>query len=90
MANEIRIPAPLRRFTGGARSVPATGNTLGELLQDAVRQHPELAGRLYAADGSLRADARVFIGADEPDGDPLAAAVAAGDVITILPPIAGA
>jgi len=90
MANELRIPAPLRRLTGGARSVTVAGEHVAELLADAVRQHPELGGRLFTADGTLRADARLFIDGDEPDGDPLAAPVAPGQVLTILPPIAGA
>ena len=90
MAHEIRIPAPMRRLTNGERTIRATGATLAAALQDAVRQHPDLAGRLFADDGTLRLDARVFIGGDEPAGDPLAAPLADGEVVTILAPIAGA
>ena len=90
MSVEIRIPAPLRRFTGGTRAVQAAGATVGEVLQDAVRQYPELGPRLFTAEGGVRGDARVFVGGDEPEGELLAAAVTAGAVVTILPPIAGA
>lgn len=89
MAIRIRIPAALRRYTDGAKQVTVSGGTLGELLADAAKQHTELQARLFDAAGALRADARVFVNGDEP-ADGLAAAVADGAEVTILPPIAGA
>jgi molybdopterin converting factor small subunit len=90
MAIEIRIPAALRRYTGGARRIAAAGATLDAVLHDAVRQHPDLKDRLFTAAGGLRSDARVFIGSADPGEDPLAAQVREGEPVTILPPIAGA
>ncbi|MBI2301016.1 MAG: MoaD/ThiS family protein [Armatimonadetes bacterium] len=89
MAVEIRIPAALRRFTGGARRVEVAAGTLAEVLAGVFGQHPDLRGRMLTAEGGLRADARVFIAGDEPEQG-LATAVGDGAEVTILPPIAGA
>lgn len=88
MPVQIRIPAALRRLTGGAKRIDAVGTTLGEALRDAVRAYPDLGARLFDGD-ALRADARVFIAGEEP-ADGLDTALGDGDEVTILPPIAGA
>ncbi|MGB8646572.1 MAG: MoaD/ThiS family protein [Anaerolineae bacterium] len=58
----IRIPTPLRSYTGGNAEVTATGDTVGALLQDLTRQYPELAKHLYAENGELRSFVNVFLG----------------------------
>ena len=50
----VRIPAVLRRFTGGAGDVPARGSTVGEALEDLFRRHPALRSRLVGDDGDVR------------------------------------
>ena len=42
MAIEVRIPTILRSYTGGAKVVEGSGDTLAELIDRPGRQHPGL------------------------------------------------
>lgn len=90
MAIEVRIPTILRNYTGGEKEVQASGGTLGELLVDLDRTHPGLRGRLVGDDDLLNRFVNVYLndqdvrflgGLDTQLGD--------GDVVTILPAVAG-
>ena len=43
----IRIPTPLRPYTGGNSTVAVDGATVGEALADLTRLHPQLRPHLY-------------------------------------------
>lgn len=57
----IRIPTPLRPYTGNQSEVPVSGTTVGEALSDLTQRHPSLRQHLYSESGSLRAFVNVFI-----------------------------
>ena len=89
MAN-VRVPAMLRPTVGGERVVAAEGATLRELIANVDRRHPGFAGQLVEADGAQRRfvniyvndeDVRYLQGLDTP--------VAEGDVVSVLPAVAG-
>jgi sulfur-carrier protein len=89
MAN-VRVPAMLRPTVGGERSVAAEGATLRELIQNVDKRHPGFAGQLLEASGEQRTfvnlylndeDVRYLKGLETPIAD--------GDVISILPAVAG-
>ena len=87
---KILIPTPLRQFTGGADSVEATGETVGELLGALVTAHPDLKKNLYNDEGKLRSFVNVYV--NDEDIRYLAkdkTEVAAGDTVSIIPSIAG-
>ena len=46
MAIEVRIPTILRTYTGGEKSVEASGATLSELIDDLESNHPGIKDRL--------------------------------------------
>ena len=46
METIVRIPTPLRTLTGGADEVSASGNTLGDVIEDLERHHPGIRDRL--------------------------------------------
>ncbi|HZO61562.1 MAG TPA: MoaD/ThiS family protein, partial [Gaiellaceae bacterium] len=46
---KVRIPPTLRPATGGEREVPATGGTVGEILDDLTSRFPGLEGQLRYA-----------------------------------------
>ena len=46
MAIEVRIPTILRTYTGGEKSVPATGDSLAALIEDLEANHPGIRERL--------------------------------------------
>jgi sulfur-carrier protein len=89
MAIEVRIPTILRQYTGGEKAVEGTGSTLKELILDLESRHPGLRDRLLD-DGGLRRFVNVYLndedvrflgGLDTPVTD--------GDLVTVLPAVAG-
>jgi sulfur-carrier protein len=60
----VRIPTPLRSYTGQLARVEATGATLREVLADLDRQFPGLQFRVVDEQGELRRHMRVFINED--------------------------
>ena len=90
MAIEVRIPTILRTFTGGARSVEGSGDTLDELLTDLDSRHLGLRSRLVEEKGGLRRFVNVYLNDEDVRFlGGLAAAVKDGDTVTVLPAVAG-
>ena len=89
MAIEVRIPTILRTYTGGAKAVEGSGETLGDLLGDLESRHQGLRDRLVDASGLRRfvnvylndEDVRFLGGLETPVKD--------GDTVTVLPAVAG-
>jgi sulfur-carrier protein len=53
-AVRVRIPTPLRSYTGGASAVTASGETVRAVVADLDRQFPGLAFRMVDEQGLLR------------------------------------
>ena len=86
----ISIPTPLRPYTGGARAVQAEGGTVGEVLEDAGRRHPELSRHIFSEAGGLRGFVNLYLGDENVrDLGGLDTPVHPGATLTILPSIAG-
>ena len=86
----VSIPTPLRPFTGGDDSVTLTGDTVGQVLEGLVAKHGGLKRHLMQDDGRLRSFVNLYL--NETDIRHLASTqtpVRAGDVLTIVPSIAG-
>ena len=89
MAIEVRIPTILRTYTGGAKSVDGSGDTLATLIADLEQRYGGLQGRLVDDSGLRRfvnvylndEDVRFLGGLDAPVKD--------GDTVTVLPAVAG-
>ena len=87
---KILIPTPLRQFAGKNDSVEVSGATVGEALSALTAAHPDLRKQLYNDEGKLRSFVNVYV--NDEDIRYLskdATAIAAGDVIAIVPAIAG-
>ena len=90
MPVEVRLPTILRQHAGGQASVRANGETLAEVLEDLVRQFPQLAGRFVNEDGTLHRFVNVYKNDDDVRYlDKLETKVAGDDVISIIPAVAG-
>jgi sulfur-carrier protein len=61
---DVRIPTPLRSYTGERSHVEADGATVAELLADLDRQFPGLRFRVVDEQGRLRQHMKVFVGED--------------------------
>jgi molybdopterin converting factor small subunit len=86
----MRIPTPLRSYTGGNSELQVSGNTVAEALDQVTNQHPALRQHLFTEDGQLRSFVNLFVndedvrflqGVDTP--------VHEDDRLMILPSIAG-
>lgn len=89
MAN-VRVPAMLRPTVGGERSVTAQGTTLRELIRDVDTRHPGFANQLLEADSSQRSFVNIYVNDEDVRYlQGLETPVAEGDVISILPAVAG-
>lgn len=90
MAVEVRVTAVLQRVVGGAKTVQAEGATIQGLLDNLEANFPGFKEQVLNADGALHR----FVNIYKNDEDiryleQLNTAVAAGDVISILPALAG-
>jgi molybdopterin synthase sulfur carrier subunit len=89
MAVEVRIPTILRTLTDDAKVLHGKGSTLAEVIDSVESDHPGIKARLIEDD-----DLRRFINIYVNDEDVrfsggLGAEVNDGDVVVILPAVAG-
>jgi len=89
MAIEVRIPTILRTYTGGEKAVDGSGSTLAELLDDLETRHTGLLARLIDG-GKLRRFVNVYLNDEDVRFlDGLGTGLKDGDVVTVLPAVAG-
>lgn len=85
----VRIPPVLRGVVGGSRELPASGGTVGEVLDGLFGGHPALAERLRP-DGTLSSFVNVYVNGDDiRHRQGLETPVAVDDVVILLPAMAG-
>jgi molybdopterin synthase sulfur carrier subunit len=90
MPVQVKVPTILRGRTGGEPVVEGQGATLRELLKDLDSRYPGFAASVITDEGDLHRFVNVYLndedvrylGALETD-------VADGDVVSILPAVAG-
>lgn len=86
----VRIPTPLRKLTDGEAKVSVDGGSVRAIVDNLDAAHPGLGERLLDEDGSLRRFVNVFVrDEDIRFQDGLDTAVAADDVVSIVPAVAG-
>jgi len=86
----VSIPTPLRSFTAGQDSLEFQGETVGQVLDGLLTAHAGLKPHLMQDDGRLRSFVNLYL--NETDIRHLsstATPVRSGDVLTIVPSIAG-
>jgi MoaD family protein len=90
MTVQVRIPTILRKFTGESKQVEGSGGTVGELFADLDARYPGLRSGLVGDDGGLHRFVNVYV--NDEDVRFLGAVdtpISDGDVVTILPAVAG-
>jgi MoaD family protein len=86
----VRVPAMLRPTVGGERVVAAEGSTMRELIENVDRRHPGFAGQLLETDGTQRRFVNIYVNDEDIRYlQGLETPVEEGDVISILPAVAG-
>lgn len=85
----IRIPTPLRPYSGGNSTVTVSGATVGDALLDLTRQHPQLQSHLFDGD-ALRSFVNVYLNKEDVRGlQGSETLLKADDTLMIIPSIAG-
>jgi len=83
----VRVAALLHSYTRGASVVQATGETLGEVLDDLERRFPGIRFRVVDEQDRLRPHVRFFVnGADARD---VALSLSDGDEVYIVGALSG-
>ena len=89
MSVTIRIPPPLRPLTGGADEIAVDGGTVTLALESLEAKHPGLKERI-CDDRGVRRSVNLFVGDEDIRFlDGLATALKDGDVVSVVPAIAG-
>ncbi|AKL73839.1 molybdopterin synthase subunit MoaD [Actinobacteria bacterium IMCC26256] len=90
MSVDVRLPTLLRQYTDGTASISVEGGTIGEVFTAIVGQYPGLGGQLVDDSGALHKFVNVYVNDEDIRYlDSLATPVVAGDVVSILPAVAG-
>jgi len=86
----VRIPTPLRRFTGDRAEVSVTAADLSSLLERLFEECPGLRGQLLGEDRKLRSFVNIYVNDEDVRVQQgLETGVASGDTVVILPAMAG-
>ena len=87
---KISIPTPLRRLTEGNAVVEVSGATVGSALTILLARYPSLKQQLYTEDGRLRSFVNLYLNDEDVRYlDRENTPVKTGDVLSIIPSIAG-
>jgi molybdopterin converting factor small subunit len=85
----VRIPPTLRPDVGGEREVPASGETVRELLDDLMARFPTLRPQLVE-DDDIAPFVNVYVeGEDVRTRDGIETEVRPGTTVILLPAMAG-
>ena len=86
----LRIPTPLRTYTGGNSEVTVSGATISEVLSDLTIQCPAIKPHLFNEDGELRPFVNLFVGENNiKDLQGVETPIKDDDKIMLIPSIAG-
>jgi len=83
----VRIPDPLRSYTGQAKSVEAFGDTVDAVLADLDARYPGIRFRVVDEQGRLRKHMKVFV--NEEAVRDLATRLQPGDDLTLMQALSG-
>lgn len=90
MAVEIKVPFLLQRMVGGVKTVKADGNTISQVLDNLDKNYPGFKGRLITSEGKLHPFVNLYLNEEDIRFlKELNTEVSDGDVLSILPAVAG-
>lgn len=90
MSVTVRIPTPLRPVTSGQAEIKVEGTTVGEVLRKLDSQFKGFGDRVFDEDRNVKRFINVFVNEENiRDRKELDTEVRSGDIISILPSIAG-
>ncbi len=85
----VRIPPTLRAEVGGARELEATGDTVGDVIEDLVERYPSLRSQLFR-NGDIGTFVNVYLGGEDVRTlEGLETPVDGSSTVILLPAMAG-
>ena len=89
MAVEVRVPSMLQKFTDGEKKVQIESASIGEMLSTLETSYPGIGDQLME-DGELRRFVNIYLNDEDIRFlDGMDTSLADGDVLAILPALAG-
>ncbi len=86
----VRIPTPLRSLTEGVDELRIAGSTVGDVLATLGASHEGALQRILGPDGEVRQFVNSYRGSEEVRVlQGMSTPVAEGDVVSIIPAVAG-
>lgn len=89
MSIKVHLHKTHRRFTDGLETVDVEGHTVGECLQQLIRQYPDLKSALFDGKDKLQKTIEVYLNMQSTYPDELAKKTKDGDMIHITLMLAG-
>ena len=90
MAVEVRVPTILRKHTAGSRLVTASGSTVREVVDSLEAAHPGLREAIVTDSGDIHRFINIYLNDEDIRfTGALETPVSDGDVLSILPAVAG-
>ncbi len=90
LAVTVLLPTALKKLTGGRTEDSFDAADLASLLGAIESRYPDVHGRLFEEDGSLRRNVSILVNGDNARNlKGMATTLAQGDVVAIVPAIAG-
>jgi len=90
MAVEVRVPTILRKYTAGEKRVEGAGKTVREVIDDLEARHPGVRSAVVTDGGELHRFINMYVNDEDVRFmGSLETPVSDGDVISILPAVAG-
>lgn len=87
---EVRVPPILRKFTGGTSNIQGEGADVAQLIDDLDNQYRGLKSEIITSDGNVHRFINIYRnGEDIRYLDRLNTPLSSGDVVAILPAVAG-
>ncbi len=83
MSIKVNLPSHLHSFTGGQSVAEVTGRTVGECLNDLVRQFPGIERAIFDKQGQLLNYVDVYVNRESSYPEELAKPVKDGDELHI-------
>jgi len=86
----VRVTAVLQKLTGGQKTVEASGENVEQIIEDLESRYPGFRKQLYGDDGKLHRFVNIYLNDEDiryTGG--IATEIKPGDVLDILPALAG-
>ena len=87
---QVRVTAVLQKLTNGQKAVEASGATVSAILDDIDHRYPGFKAQMFGPDGKLHRFVNVYLNDEDIRyAGGVDAPVKTGDVLDILPALAG-